>query len=226
MQLRFSAVISSAVSLVRHLVFPPFCVLCQTLTTADRFVCDACFASFKPVATVGFKAYRYRVTVHGAAAYEGAVRKLILRKAGSDAVASRALADAMKQRWSEPPPPVDCIVPVPLHWRRYAKRGYNQAATIACELGKAWGVSVCYPVRRSRSTPFQSKLKAPDRIRNVSGAFVLKSLSVQQRQLLKGKHVVVVDDLCTTGATLRAVSRCLARAHPASITALVAARAV
>jgi len=226
MQHRFSVVLSSAVSLVRHLVFPPFCMLCQTLTTAGRFVCDACFTSFKPVATVGFNAYRYRVTVHGASVYEGAARKLIIRKAGCDAVASRALADVMKQRWPQPPTPIDCIVPVPLHWKRFAMRGYNQAALIARELGKAWDAPVCYPVRRSRSTPFQSKLKAPDRIRNVSGAFVLRSLTAYQLQQLKGKHVVVVDDLCTTGATLQAVSRCLARTRPASIMAFVAARAV
>jgi ComF family protein len=113
----------------------------------------------------------------------------------------------------------DVIVPVPL-WRwRQVGRGYNQSAVIARSLGAALGKPVVECVVRVRNTPSQVELKARDkRVENVRGAFRLKS-----DKRVRGRRVCVVDDVTTTGATLKEVGRVLAGAGPCGLNAVVLA---
>ena len=94
---------------------------------------------------------------------------------------------------------VDAVIPVPLHWMRKLKRGYNQAEILASEIAKSLGVKMLpKALRRRRSTVSQTTLDAEDRLKNVSGVF-------QVRENLEGfRHLAVVDDTFTTGATLAA----------------------
>jgi ComF family protein len=115
----------------------------------------------------------------------------------------------------------DVLVPVPLHIIRHVQRGYNQSEVIARRIGKVCDKPVVRAVRRTRATATQTHLHSHDaRVANVKGAFALRR--AQGRKIF-GKHVVVVDDVSTSGATLAAVGRALKEAAPASLCALVLA---
>ncbi len=118
----------------------------------------------------------------------------------------------------------ECIVPVPLHWKRQWERGYNQSHVLACRLARV-GVRrergrarVVTPVIRLRDTQTQTMLPRTQRIANLRGAFALLRPAA-----VAGKHVVVVDDVMTSGATLQSLGRVLAAGRPASLCAVVAA---
>jgi ComF family protein len=111
------------------------------------------------------------------------------------------------------------LVAVPLHWRRRFLRGYNQAEIVAGWLGKRCGIPVVRPVRRVRNTETQTHLHShAKREKNLKDAFTLVD-----GRALAGRHVTVVDDVWTTGATMQAVARVLKGARPASLSAIVVA---
>jgi ComF family protein len=113
------------------------------------------------------------------------------------------------------------IVPVPLHPWRFWRRGYNQAALLAGELGRRVGLPVDEAaLRRVRATSSQMRLGAADRRRNVKGAFTCRPDRVQD------KRVLLMDDVCTTGATLEACSDALRAGGATGVWALTLARAL
>jgi ComF family protein len=114
----------------------------------------------------------------------------------------------------------DVIVPVPLHARRLRERGFSQASLLAAS-ARQWA-RVRAPVRagalrRVRATDEQAGLLRSARMKNVAGAFAARRVA--------GLHVLVVDDVVTTGATATACARALRRAGAASVTVLALARA-
>ena len=91
---------------------------------------------------------------------------------------------------------VDTVSPVPLHWMRQFKRGYNQAQVIAEELAKALGANMRTDVlKRQRRTRSQTTMDMEGRLKNIHGAFLV-------RHAFPARHVLLVDDTFTTGATL------------------------
>jgi len=99
------------------------------------------------------------------------------------------------------------LVPVPLSEKRIRERGYNQSAHLATSLARRWSLPVWDDVlTRVRHTETQTRLTPGDRLRNVSGAF---SAPPSARQKLRGAHVVVVDDIVTTAATLNSCAAAL-----------------
>jgi ComF family protein len=120
---------------------------------------------------------------------------------------------------------IDLIVPVPLHWRRLAGRGFNQAQLIAIEARRAAGLVTpidSLSLRRTRPTPTQTGLSAAQRIANVRGAFAVVP---RRARRLAGRRVLLVDDIATTGATLAAATRALDDAGADGVVAFVVARA-
>jgi ComF family protein len=109
----------------------------------------------------------------------------------------------------------DCVVPVPLHWRRRWSRGFNQAGALADGLG----LPVVPALGRSRHTRPQADLPAGHRQANVRGAFRLT-------HPLPGAVVVLIDDVSTTGATLEACAKVLKSGGVREVRTLTAARAV
>lgn len=152
-------------------------------------------------------------------AYEGALRSIVhaLKYEGRRSLA-RPLGALMRRHGLDVLDGAACAIPVPLHASRRRERGFNQAADLARNLG----VPVVAGLRRVRATPTQTGLPAAQRHRNVRGAFVATSALCA----LADTTVVLVDDVCTTGATLEACARVLKQAGAREVRALTAARVV
>ncbi|MFO7694416.1 MAG: phosphoribosyltransferase family protein [Vicinamibacterales bacterium] len=123
----------------------------------------------------------------------------------------------------------DAAVPVPLHWFRRRRRGFNQAALLAAGLG----LPVCHALRRSRRTRAQAGLHAGERRANLAGAIAIAwryrwpwrpLLARRASRRLDGLVVVLVDDVCTTGATGDACARVLVAAGVREVRTLTVAR--
>jgi len=129
-----------------------------------------------------------------------------------------AMADAWRRYGAAPAPP-DLIVPVPLHWLREISRGYNQAGLLAQCLGRELRRPAVNALRRRRRTSQQARLHYQERLKNISGAFMVKKPSI-----IVGKSLLLVDDVFTTGATLSAATTALLAAGAAAVYVITAAR--
>ena len=119
---------------------------------------------------------------------------------------------------------VDMIIPVPLHWTRQWKRGYNQAEVIASALAREMDVPMRTDILvRSRRTRTQTKLDIDGKARNVAGAFaVSEDAAVRFRNGSGPRHIVLVDDVFTTGSTLGACFKALRSVFPPPVRISVA----
>ena len=122
---------------------------------------------------------------------------------------------AISPLWSD----IDMIIPVPLHWTRQWKRGYNQAEVIARAAAKALGVPVRTDIlMRKRRTKTQIKLDINEQAKNVAGAFAVNE---DARAIFRNggtvRHIVLLDDVFTTGSTLGACFRALRSVFPATV---------
>ena len=162
---------------------------------------------------------------HAALAYDEVSRVPVLglKRAGRrDGL--KVMANWMVAAGRESLERADVIVPVPLHYFRLVRRGYNQSGWLASAVGAQAGVRVDHGlVNRVRATPSQAGLSPRARHRNVRGAF---GVSMRAGRRVAGKSVVLVDDVLTTGATLKAASRALLNAGAAEVNVLVLARVV
>lgn len=127
-----------------------------------------------------------------------------------------AWAAALFDRVQSTLPPLDAVVPIPLHWFRRLGRGYNQADLLASGLARRMGLPKL-ALRRRRSTPAQTTQSATERRRNLRGAFTAPPS-------VRGLRMLLVDDIVTTGSTLRAAASALRAAGATAVTALTLAR--
>ncbi|MGH9456497.1 MAG: ComF family protein [Thermoanaerobaculia bacterium] len=130
------------------------------------------------------------------------------------------LASLLVERWRAlEEGAFDAVVPIPIHPRRLAARGYNQAELLARSFCAATGLPLRSGALRKRlDTPAQSTLHREERAANVRRAFASSPSAA-------GRSVLLVDDVCTTGATLRAAAAALRGAGTTRVAALVVARA-
>ncbi len=118
----------------------------------------------------------------------------------------------------------DLVVPVPLHRARLLARRYNQAALLALALGRIAGRQAVPDVLvRTRRTRSQGGLSASARRRNVAGAFAIRA---SRRESVAGRHVLLIDDVLTTGATVEACARTLLAGGAEAVDVLTVARVV
>ena len=111
---------------------------------------------------------------------------------------------------------IDVIMPVPMHWWKRLRRGYNQAEIIARRISRASGIPVANALRAVRSHAVQSRQSGAERAANVAGIFAL----TPSHGLCSGLRIALVDDILTTGSTLSEACRALAPLSPAHITVL------
>jgi ComF family protein len=123
------------------------------------------------------------------------------------------------QATRELPAEIDALLPMPLHWRRLAVRGFNQAAEISSGVRRAMDLPVVTNVRRIRHTPYQSGLGAAQRRRNLRNAFRVSGP-------ITHRHVLIIDDVITTGETCRELASALTDAGAERVSALAIARAI
>ena len=128
------------------------------------------------------------------------------------------LADLLCRVVRQLPADIDALLPMPLHWRRQAMRGFNQAHELARPLQRRTALPLLHPIRRVRSTPFQSGLDAAARSRNLRNAFVATDAITAQ-------HVLIIDDVITTGESCRRLASVVLAAGAKKVSALAVARA-
>ena len=216
------------------LVFPPRCGGCQR---PGSLWCDVCQASATPVpAPLCEKCGQPNVAtrlcsncqaqplqiemIRSAALFQGPLRHAIHRfKYQRLAGLAEPLGNLLADCWWALDLHADWLVPVPLHPARERERGYNQAALLARQLSARTGVPLSeHGLRRTRVTAVQMELNAAQRKQNVAGAFACAEPGV------KARRVVIVDDVCTTGATLQACAEAVFKAGAASVVGLTLAR--
>jgi ComF family protein len=155
--------------------------------------------------------------------YDDSSRQLVLAlKHGDRLHLAPTLAQWMRRAGAELLAGADLLVPVPLHWTRLFARRYNQAAVLALAMAKSAGLAVSADcLIRHRRTPSQGRKNALARRRNVAGAFALRRAGE-----VRGKNILLIDDVLTTGATVEECARVLKRAGAARVDVLALARAV
>jgi ComF family protein len=132
------------------------------------------------------------------------------------------LAEMLYHYFRASPLPVEVLVPVPLHPRRLRERGYNQSRLLARELGRLAGLPMiddCL-VRQRHTSPQARTSNVAERRSNTAGAFACRD------QRLRGKQVLLIDDVATSGATLDACAAVLKAGGATSVWGLVMAREI
>jgi ComF family protein len=158
--------------------------------------------------------------------YDGALRRLIhlYKYDRVDTLAgplARLLLDALPRDEED----FDLIAPMPLHWLKRWSRGFNQSELLAREVSRRCGIAYQDVLRRVKGSPAQAGLTFAARRDNVRGVFRIAAAHGLKRPL-DGKHVLLVDDVLTTGATVSAAARVLKRQGGARrISVLTLARA-
>ncbi|MBF0248201.1 MAG: ComF family protein [Alphaproteobacteria bacterium] len=196
---------------------PPVCDACGhpfDHEVPDRALCGACARERPPFGRA-----------RGALLYDDASKDLVLGFKHADRTElAKLFSKWMTQAGRALVAEADLVVPVPLHWTRLFSRRYNQAALLARALGRSCGVAVLPDALvRARRTPSQGHLGVKARARNVQGAF---RVHPRRGARIRGKRVLLVDDVYTTGATARACAKVLLRGGAASVDVLVLARVV
>lgn len=189
---------------------------CETcglpLAATDAGQCGACLADPGPIA-------RTRAAV----AYDDISSGIAIRlKYGRKVALARTMARFIAPLMAEDEGDERLLVPVPLHRWRLWSRGFNQSALVARELSRRSGLATDpFVLARTLSTPPLKGMSASQRHRTVAGAF-----AVREPGRVKGKTVVLVDDVLTTGSTARACARTLLRAGAERVELLAWARVI
>src|SRR5581483_11704440 len=154
------------------LVAPPTCAFCKIFIADDTVVCDECRSRIMPIVSHEIVVTpTYSLKVIAVSPYQDPLRSLILAKNRSSLVASTQLGMLIWQMSSIKTIPLDCFIPIPLHWTRFAKRGFNQAHEIARVLSEQSGKPVMPVLKRVKRTQFQAALAHDERSENVADAF-------------------------------------------------------
>lgn len=231
---------------VLDLVYPPLCLSCEAPIAHADALCPSCFQALRPITRpycpvlglpfdvpLGPDARSAEAIAdpppferaRSAVIYNDVARRLIARLKYGDRpelarFCARLMAGAGRDLLADRP----VIVPVPLHAYRQFERRYNQSAELARALARIAGLGADMGlVVRSRRTRQQVGLSADARRRNVAGAFTVRPGAAAR---LGGRRVLLVDDVITTGSTVKAVTHALKRAGVDGIDVISFARVV
>lgn len=155
--------------------------------------------------------------------YAGSARALVLAlKHGDRPDIAKAMGRWMARAAADLIAESDVMVPIPLHWRRFLTRRYNQSAELSRVMARETGVPHAPDLlRRMRPTEMQRSRSACARAQNVKGVFAVPPY---MRDSALGKRVLLIDDVMTTGATLSAATEALRNAGAAEVSVVVFAR--
>jgi len=210
-----SSVASLALELASSFLAPPRCAACDARVSMLAAFCARCAGTTE-------RAPCGNPRELAAFVYGGAIASAIGRfKYDPRPDLARPLGDLL---WRAVEPHARelsgaVVVPVPLHRTRLAERGFNQSALLARRVSRRLGAPLRPALARVRDTPQQTALDREARIANVAGAF-----HVRRPAYVQGLAVLVIDDVCTTGATLAECARVLHEAGARSVASAVVAR--
>ena len=198
-----------------HFIDHPFCVICGVpfISGADH-PCGACCNKRPP-----FERAR------AAGTYSGSLSRAIIRfkfhhKTALAKPLGKMMADTLIAELD--PHEIDSVMPVPLHKKRLRWRGFNQALLLARELSAVTGLWVDpHTLRRIRYTQPQTRLRFKERGENVKGAF-----DVSREIFVRDRNILLVDDVATSGSTLKECAKVLKDAGARRVEALTVARAI
>lgn len=209
--------------IVAYILCPPQCFSCKAYTPTRVILCATCEQNLELIAPKMFAINKnYMLTVYTLTRYTAPLRPMLFAKYRSDPVIIEKLAQLIWEKSVLPHIKVDCFIPIPLHWTRNMKRGFNQAEILANCLSNYSNIPIIHAIRRTRATKYQMKVENIDRHCNVKNAFELTENYFD----ISGKHVMLVDDSCTTGSTAIEAAKVLTKLKPASINMIVACRAL
>jgi ComF family protein len=217
---------------------PPRCSGCGVIVADDFQLCQTCWGSLDFLSGAGCELCGTPVAAtalscapcmahppdhdgaHAAVAYGDTARKIILSlKHGRRIGLARLVARAMTRQL---PDDHAILVPVPLHRWRIWSRGFNQSALIAAELARLSDHSLAPDLLlRTKATPLLRGLGARERSSTVRGAF---ALNPKQRESVRGKSIILIDDVYTSGATTNACARALKKAGVSKVFVMCWAR--
>ena len=233
-------------SSIINILLPPACPLCENdVCAAGSFFCGACYADLcstllkSPNCTLCGVTFVSKASedhmcsgcitapppyamARSVFAYEGPVKeaKHLFKYSGRSTLGA-PLGDFLRLVKDSFPSPPDRVMPVPLHKRKLRARGFNQSLLLAREVSGMFSAPLVYDnLKRARYTEQQVNLTRDQRAANVGGAFALK-----RPQEAEGRIVALVDDVYTTGATIKECARVLKKAG-AIVYSLTLARAV
>lgn len=229
-------------SFIGNLLMPAQCFVCGKIIARRTFICPDCYKKVNMISGVGcprcgriyeldrdngcvcprcLKKPAAFKSLRAALIYDDASKEIILAFKHADRTdMTPFLGNLMYQQGTEMLEDADVVMGVPLHRWRLLHRKYNQAGLLAQYLAKKSGKTFLpNTLRRVVNTPSQGHASPTERKRHVTGAFV-----VHKPRHIKGKSVVLVDDVYTTGATLNECARTLYRAGAKSVDALILAR--
>ncbi|MBP5311619.1 MAG: ComF family protein [Clostridia bacterium] len=203
--LRVKKRLKGLAKVITDLAFPPVCVICGNY--CDHDICGEClkliFRSSKgKMELPGLYSYG---SLYFYARYSGPVKELIGRyKFRGEMWLGRRIGSILFEFFREELRDYDCIVYVPVSRTSFRKRGFDQCHEIAYEVSKRTGIGIMEIIESNSRSPKQSRLKRDLRRDNVSGRFRLKEgLSARDRERLRGSRILLIDDILTTGSTLR-----------------------
>ena len=190
----------------------PVCGIPYHTAGADRHLCGDCITAPPPFSVA-----------RACGIYESALMDAIHRfKYGDNPAVGNALGDIMASRSydSLDIAGFDVIMPVPLHPSKLRRRGFNQALVLARRIARKYRLPIDFmSLRRTKPTPAQVDLSGTERRNNVRGAFV-----VNRKRSVEGRRVLLVDDVYTTGSTVKECARTLMRAKASDVSVLTLAR--
>jgi ComF family protein len=227
-------------------LYPPLCLNCEAAVAEAEALCAACFRQLRPITapmcprlglpfqvSLGPDALSAEAIAdpppfdraRSAVVYNEVARTLVARLKYGDRpelarFCGRLMAGTGTELWEAEP----VLLPVPLHPLRQIGRRYNQSLELARAIAAGTGLAIEPSLlRRIRRTRQQVGLSAEARARNVAGAFAAHPEALA---LTRGRPVVIVDDVITTGSTVRAITRALNRAGVERIDVISFARVV
>lgn len=204
---------------VLDFLFPPRCPVCRAYVEQLGDWCPACMKEAQQPHAILLPALSQRFigAVWALGIYRGGLRSLIhalkYRKKRS---VLPCIASFLQESSFVLPEGVDVAVPVPLHEARYRQRGFNQVELIFGEWLSAHGIAMEQALVRTRKTEPLYKMARQERKKSLQGAFSLASGAD-----VRGKHILLLDDILTTGATLSGCAAVLCQAGAARVDALV-----